>query len=49
MPDSHVTDGGFTLGTWVRARRREHKEGTLSTARIAELNALGMVWSRGAV
>jgi len=49
VPDSHVTDGGFTLGTWVRARRREHKEGTLSTARIAELNALGMVWSRGAV
>jgi len=49
VPDSHVTDDGFTLGTWVRARRREHKKGTLSTARIAELNALGMMWSQGVV
>jgi len=49
VPDSHVTDGGFTLGTWVSHRRRERQAGTLSPAKIAELNALGMVWSRGAV
>jgi len=40
----YVTDDGFTLGAWVHQRRRERRAGTLSTARIAELNALGMVW-----
>jgi len=49
VPDSYVTDDGFKLGSWVANRRHGRKAGTLSTARIAELNALGMVWSRGAV
>jgi len=44
VPESHVADGGFALGTWLNSRRREHKAGTLSTTRVAELNALGMVW-----
>ena len=44
VPDSHVADDGFRLGNWVRRRRRERKAGRLSAARIAELNALGMVW-----
>ncbi len=45
MPESHVADDGFKLGYWVSRRRRERRIGTLSTARIAELNALGMVWN----
>jgi len=40
----HVTADGFTLGAWVETRRRDRKIGRLSTTRIAELNALGMVW-----
>jgi superfamily II DNA or RNA helicase len=44
VPLKFVTDDGFTLGAWVATRRRERRAGTLSTARIAELNALGMVW-----
>jgi len=44
MPASHVADDGFTLGAWVANRRHDHKIGRVSTARIAELNALGMVW-----
>ena len=49
VPQKSVTDDGFTLGKWVSIRRRDHKVGRLSTARIAELDALGMVWDpRGA-
>jgi len=44
MPASHVADDGFKLGAWVANRRHDHKVGRLSTARITELNALGMVW-----
>ncbi len=44
VPQKSVTDDGFTLGKWVSIRRRDHKIGRLSTVRIAELDALGMVW-----
>jgi len=44
VPNSHVADDGFNLGVWVNSRRHDHKVGRLSTARIAELNALGVVW-----
>jgi len=44
VPNSHVSDDGFTLGIWVNSRRHDHKVGRLSTARTDELNALGMVW-----
>ena len=44
VPATHVTDDGFKLGNWVRSRRKECKAGSLSAARIAELDALGMVW-----
>jgi len=46
---SHVADDGFKLGAWVANRRHDHKIGRLSTARIAELDALGMVWNPRAV
>ena len=45
VPRRYVTDDGFTLGSWVVQRRHDRKVGRLSTARIAELSTLGMVWS----
>jgi len=44
VPRRFVTDDGFTLGTWVNSRRREHRADTLSANKITELNTLGMVW-----
>ena len=44
VPRGYVTDDGFSLGNWVDSRRRDRRNGRLSTARIAELNTLGMVW-----
>jgi len=44
VPQKYVANDGFTLGEWVSIRRRDHKIGRLSPARVAELNALGMVW-----
>jgi len=44
VPRWYVTDDGFKLGVWVNSRRNDHKIGRLSTAKVAELNALGMVW-----
>jgi len=49
VPHSHVSDDGVKLGVWVKNRRTDYKAGRLTAAKIAELNALGMVWSRGAV
>jgi len=46
VPDSHVTDDGFMLGGWVRSRQSERTAGTLTSVRVAELDALGMVWDR---
>jgi len=44
VPESHVSDDGFALGKWLSNCRQDHKVGRLSTAKIAELDALGMVW-----
>jgi hypothetical protein len=44
VPQGSVTDDGFSLGNWVASRRRDRTIGRLTTAKIAELNALGMVW-----
>ncbi|WP_424210715.1 Helicase associated domain protein [Streptomyces sp. BI20] len=40
-----VGTAGFPLGQWVADARRGRRAGTLSVARIGELDALGMVWS----
>ncbi|MET7520164.1 Helicase associated domain protein [Streptomyces sp. NPDC005480] len=36
---------GFPLGTWLATQRKSYKAGRLDTERVAELDALGMVWS----
>ena len=39
------TENGYALGTWVSRRRSEHKKGTLSQDKIAQLEAVeGWVW-----
>ncbi len=49
VPQGFVTDDGFHLGVWVTSRRQDRKVGRLSTAKVTELSALGMVWDpRGA-
>ncbi len=49
VPHGYVPDDGFGLGVWVANRRRDRRNGRLSAVKIAELTALGMVWSRDAV
>jgi superfamily II DNA or RNA helicase len=44
VPQSHVTPGGFRLGTWTGTQRRRRVKGTLNADQIAALDALGMRW-----
>jgi hypothetical protein len=44
VPQRLTTDDDFRLGAWINRRRSERRQGTLSSERIAELDALGMVW-----
>jgi hypothetical protein len=44
VPDRFITDDGYLLGTWISNRRTERSKGRLPVARIAELDALDMVW-----
>ncbi|WP_331737248.1 Helicase associated domain protein [Streptomyces sp. NBC_00019] len=36
---------GFPLGVWLKTQRQANKAGRLDGERVAELDALGMVWS----
>jgi superfamily II DNA or RNA helicase len=45
VPTSFITDDGFCLGTWLNSRRQEMKRGHLSTERMRELDALGVIWT----
>jgi superfamily II DNA or RNA helicase len=40
----YVTETGFKLGSWIVVRRLAYREGRLSQERIAQLDALDMVW-----
>ena len=44
VPWPTVTEARFPLGAWVSARRSDRARGRLSPGRIAQLDALGMVW-----
>jgi superfamily II DNA or RNA helicase len=44
VPQSFVTTDGFRLGSWIGSRRGQRKANTLSPARVAALDALGMIW-----
>lgn len=45
VPYGHVDAEGFPVGRWVAEQRRAHGAGRLPGGRVAELEALGMVWS----
>lgn len=50
VPYDYVTPdewspAGFPLGTWLATQRKTYKAGRLDAERVAELDALGMVWS----
>lgn len=47
VPYLYVTKDGFRLGRWITRRRSKRRRGALTTERVAELDALGMVWDRG--
>ncbi|MGW7244414.1 helicase associated domain-containing protein [Streptomyces sp. NPDC054804] len=44
-PEDWGAAGGHPLGVWIADQRRYYAAGTLEAARVAELEALGMVWS----
>ncbi|MGY5052396.1 Helicase associated domain protein [Streptomyces sp. 900105755] len=44
-PEDWGAVGSHPLGVWVADQRRYYAAGTLEAARVAELEALGMVWS----
>jgi superfamily II DNA or RNA helicase len=41
---NYVTDTGFKLGSWIVVRRLQFREERLSPERVAQLNALDMIW-----
>lgn len=44
-PEDWPAIGGHPLGMWIADQRRYYTAGTLESSRVAELEALGMVWS----
>jgi hypothetical protein len=45
MPVDYVTECGFRLGLWQDRQRVARMLGTLPPQRIAQLDAIGFVWS----
>jgi hypothetical protein len=44
VPQGFIADDGFRLGHWISLRRADRARGSLSAERVAQLDALGMVW-----
>ena len=44
VPNGYVTAEGFELGKWATAQRARRKQGKVSAARIAKLDALNFCW-----
>ena len=44
IPAGHLVTNGSDLGCWIQRQRQKFRDGTLSDARTAKLNELGMVW-----
>ena len=45
-PYAYVTPDGFKLGVWLAKCREKYSKGTLSREKIAQLEAINMVWSK---
>ena len=44
VPRTYVSTAGFPLGNWLAVRRTQRRKGRIVAGRIAQLDALGMVW-----
>ena len=42
----YVTPDGYKLGVWLSKCREKYAKGTLSDERVAQLEAIGMVWDK---
>lgn len=46
VPYGYTAPDGFPLGVWISNQRRLNRQGSLGPERVAQLDELGMVWSR---
>lgn len=44
VPQKYVAPDGYNLGTWLGTVRKNYRNGKLSTEKIEQLEALGVVW-----
>lgn len=44
VPQSHITEDGTKLGTWVSQMRAKYARGVLPAERVERLTAAGLVW-----
>ena len=44
VPNGYVAEDGFPLSSWLTTRRLDRRGGVLSAERIAQLDALGIIW-----
>jgi hypothetical protein len=44
VPVHFVNEDGFRLGVWIANRRADNRRSALSEGRVAELDALGIIW-----
>jgi len=45
VPQKYVAPDGYNLGTWLGTVRKNYRNGKLSTEKIEQLEALGVVWN----
>jgi len=44
VPQKHICDDGFTLGSWCNSRRQDYRTDVLKQSKINELNSIGFIW-----
>lgn len=45
VPQKYVAPDGYNLGAWLGTVRKNYRNGKLSTEKIEQLEALGVVWN----
>ena len=44
VPQKHICDDGFTLGSWCNSRRGEYRDNLMQQSKIDELNNIGFIF-----
>lgn len=44
VPQKHICDDGFTLGSWCNSRRGEYRDNLMKQSKIDELNNIGFIF-----